>query len=66
MLFGDTMVSIIEQDSILPLGYSSYMRNIILLGSTTKKTLLAWVWGSLRDQVRIGAWDLFRSLGLKI
>ena len=37
ILFGDTMVPIIEQDYILLLGYSFYIRDIILLGSTTNK-----------------------------
>ena len=37
ILFGDTMVPIIEQDYNLFLGIVFYIRNIILLGSTTKK-----------------------------
>ena len=40
ILFGDSMVPTIEYDSILLLGYSSLskgIRDIILLGSTTKK-----------------------------
>ena len=40
MLFGDSMVPIIEQDYILLLGLVFYIRNIILLGSTTKITLV--------------------------
>ena len=38
ILFGDTMVHNVESDSILLLGIVFYIRNIILLGSTTKKT----------------------------
>ena len=37
ILFGDTMVPKIEQDCILLLGYSMLYKNIILLGSYTKK-----------------------------
>ena len=40
ILFGDTMAPNIEEDYILLLGIVFYKRNIILLGSTTKKTLL--------------------------
>ena len=42
ILFGDTMVPNIEQDYILLLGIVFYIRNDILLGLTTKKTLLIW------------------------
>ena len=38
ILFGDTMVPIIEYEYILLLGIVFYRRNIILLGLTTKKT----------------------------
>ena len=37
ILFGDTRVPNIELYSILLLGIIFYIRNIILLGSTTKK-----------------------------
>ena len=37
ILFGDTMVPIIEKDSILLLVLVFYIRNVILLGLTTKK-----------------------------
>ena len=37
ILFGDTMVPNIDLDYILLLGYSFYIRDIILPGSTTKK-----------------------------
>ena len=37
ILFGCIMVPNIESDYILLLGYSIYIRNIILLGLTTKK-----------------------------
>ena len=43
IVFGDTMVPIIEQNSILPLGYCIYITNITLPGSTTKTTLLRCV-----------------------
>ena len=39
-LFGDTMVPNIESDSILFWGIVFYIRNIVSLRSTTKKTLL--------------------------
>ena len=39
------MVPIIEEDCIILLGIGIYVRNIILLGSTTKKNLLIWVEG---------------------
>ena len=42
-LFGDNMVRNIEQDYILLLGRVFYIRDIILLGLTTKKNpLLKW------------------------
>ena len=40
ILFRDAMVHIIEEDSILLLGYSILYQEYNLLGSTTKKTLL--------------------------
>ena len=39
ILFGDTMVPNIEYDYILLFGIVLYIRNIILLGSTTKKSI---------------------------
>ena len=40
-VFEDTMVPNIEKDYILRLAIVLYIRNMILLGSTTKKTLLS-------------------------
>ena len=40
ILFGDTMVLIIESDSILLLGYSILYKEYNLTASTTKRTLL--------------------------
>ena len=44
------MVLHIEYDYILLLGIVFYIRNIILLGSTTKKTLPNWVETTLNLQ----------------
>ena len=44
IVFGDTLVPIIEYDSILLLGIVFYIGNIILLGFTTKKHWPGVVW----------------------